>query len=392
MDAALTERHVQALWYDAARRPPRLVTRRGTVVTVISPGDWNGGPGPDFHRAVLELGPERRRVTGDVEVHLCPADWDLHGHGTDARYRNVIAHVTWGCGPAPASLPPGAVSIWLGRFFTGRTDFEPADIDLAAYPFGRLPLPERPCFLAFSRDPDRARAALAAAGVRRLHLKARRLEGRLCAAPGARRQIFYEEVMNALGYSRNTAPFRRLAERLPLAVLPADAGLARAALLAAGGFEEWDRTSLRPGNSPEHRLECAAALFTTTTVMALASADDFSRTACREMIGVLSDGHCMGRGRAAAIVANVVAPFAVAEGRLAALPAWLPPEDLSQPVRLAAFRLFDRDHNPPALYSTNGLLIQGLIQIYREQCETLYPDCARCALPDQGAWRPRPEG
>ena len=103
----LTERHVQAIWYDAALRPPHLVTRRGSEVVVVSPGEWNLGAGPDFRGAVLELGRERRRVVGDVEVHLCPADWDFHGHGTDPNYRNVIAHVTWGCGPAPRFHSPG---------------------------------------------------------------------------------------------------------------------------------------------------------------------------------------------------------------------------------------------------------------------------------------------
>ena len=35
----MTERHVQAIWYDAALRPQRLVTRRGTPVAVVSPGE-----------------------------------------------------------------------------------------------------------------------------------------------------------------------------------------------------------------------------------------------------------------------------------------------------------------------------------------------------------------
>ena len=385
----LTERHVQALWYDAALRPEGLVTRRGATVRVISPGEWNLGPGPDFLRAVLELGPERRRVTGDVEVHLCPADWDLHAHGSDERYRNVIAHVTWGCGPEPSSLPPAAVSIWLGRFFVSRTDFSPGDIDLGAYPFARLPLGTRPCATELADAPDRAAEVLLAAGRRRLSLKARRLAGFLCAAPGGRRQLFYEEVMNALGYSRNSASFRRLARRLPLADLPADAELARAALLAAGGFEEWDRSPMRPDNTPERRIAGAATLFTTTDVMALAGAGDFSRSACRDMVRLLVFGQCMGRGRAAAILANVVVPFAVAEGRLVSPPDWLPPEDISEPVRLTAFRLFGRDHNPSALYAGNGLLIQGLIQIHREYCQGIHPDCDRCTLLARGDWNDR---
>ena len=108
------------------------------------------------------------------------------------------------------------------------------------------------------------------------------------------------------------------------------------------------------------------------------------------MCGRRVDGSgCMGRGRAAAILANVVLPCAIAEERVSGPPAWLPPEDISQPVRLTAFRLFGRDHNPAAFYARNGLRIQGLLQIHRDLCRRLHPDCGGCPLP-RGA--PAPGG
>ena len=45
-----------------------------------------------------------------------------------------------------------------------------------------------------------------------------------------------------------------------------------------------------------------------------------------------------------------------------------------------AFRLFGRDHNPLACYAANGLHIQGLIQIHREFCLQVHPDCGDCGL------------
>jgi len=381
---SLTERHVQAIWYDAALRPKGLRTRRGSEVAVISPGEWNLGAGPDFRNAVLEIGKERRRVTGDVELHLCPNDWDLHGHGADPSYRNVIAHVTWGCGPIPASLPPGAVSIWLGRFVTADTSFSPEQVDLMAYPYARLPLGVRPCEETIGHDPDLAHAVLLEAGRHRLQMKARRMAGRLCAAVGERRQVFYEEVMTALGYRRNQVPFRRVAERVPLAALPTETAAARAALLTAGDFEEWDRTGYRPHNTPELRLGHAAEIFTATPMMVLAEATDFASATCREMVKAMCEGRFLGKGRAAAILANVIVPFALAEERVTEVPDWLPPEDLSEPVRLTAFRLFGRDHNPAACYATNGLLIQGLLQIHRDCCLQIHPDCCDCKLAKRG--------
>ena len=381
---AITERHVQAIWYDAALRPKRLRTRRGSEVAVISPGEWNLGSGPDFRNAVLEIGPEHRRLVGDVEIHLCPADWDLHGHGADPNYRNVVAHITWRGGPGPSSLPAEAISIWLGPFVTADAEFAPEQIDLAAYPYARLPSESPPCEARLGNDPDLARQVMTDAGRLRLRLKARRLEGRLCASASggatARRQIFYEEVMTALGYSRNQTQFRHVAERVPLDALPDEAGAAKTAMLVAGEFEDWCRTGGRPSNTPERRLEHAAEIFTQTPTMELADAGDFSRQACRAMVTAMCGERFMGRGRAAAIVANVVVPFALAEERAAACPEWLPPEDISEPVRLTAFRLFGRDHNPAALYAGNGLLIQGLLQIYRDNCLRLHPDCDGCEL------------
>ncbi len=388
----MTERHVQAIWYDVSLRPERLYTRHGSEVRVLSPGEWNLGPGPDFRNAVLEVGREHRRVAGDVEIHLCPSDWDFHRHGADPRYRNVIAHVTWGCGPEPSTLPPGALSIWIGRFVTANPTFSFDAIDLMAYPYAKLPTSERPCEGRIAHDPDLAREILSEAGRHRLRMKSRRLAGRLAerASGGApaRRQIFYEEVMTALGYKNNASQFRHVAERVPLEELPRDESGAETALLTAATFEEWNLSCSRPHNLPETRLANAARVFTETESMALISASDFGEVRCREMVETLCGGRerrmrCMGRGRAAAVIANVIAPFAMAEGRLSGLPEWLPPEDISQPVRLTAFRLFGRDHNPAAFYSTNGLLIQGLLQIHRDYCLQLHPACERCRLGDR---------
>ena len=187
-------------------------------------------------------------------------------------------------------------------------------------------------------------------------------------------------MKTALGYKRNQAQFRHVAERVPIREMPADVNMARTMLLTAGGFEEWDRTGYRPRNTPEQRLSSAASIFALTPTMTMSDAANFESAACRTMVKAMCGEGYMGKGRAAAVLANVVLPFSLAEERVSSIPDWLPPEDLSEPVRLTAFRMFGRDHNPAAFYATNGLLIQGLLQIHRDYCLQVHPDCTGCEL------------
>lgn len=381
---SLSERHVQAIWYDRVLRPDGLVTRTGEAIQVIYPGTWNLGPGPDFKGAVLEVGPTRRRLCGDVEVHLSPQDWEAHGHGRDEKYRHVIAHVTWGCGPDPSSLPREAVTIWIGRFLVARPDFAPETIDLAAYPFARLPIQNRPCYDYLRENLEWAKEILSQAGKHRLTIKAARLRRLMSLMPSHTPQmldqLFYSEVMNALGYRANSTGFRTLAQAVPLSIVQTEQDNAAAAFLAAAGFVSWPRVAGRPANQRVQRLQAAARLFTETKILSLREASDFSPTGCREILRVMTSDKLMGRGRAAAILANVVLPWALARDSALEVPSWLPPEDLSQVVRLTAWRLLGRDHNPCAYYAHNDVAVQGLIQIHREFCLTTHPNCAQCGL------------
>lgn len=298
-----TERHLQCVWADADLRPPALLTALGERVEVESPGIWNLEAGPDFMGAALRLGPEGRRVTGDVEIHIHPADWQAHGHAADPRYERVRFHVTFFPGPPAKALPAGAVEIPLRDALAARPRFAFENIDLTAYPYGyRSPTP--PCGTALlAWTPDDRETLLAAAGEERLRRRAERL-ARAMAERGPE-QVVFEEVMAALGYKHNQAAFRRLAEVVPLATLRTEAGndadLAFALLAGVAGLlpqqfpatlddesraagrrwwdawwkqrerfvdgaltpAHWRLAGLRPLNHPLRRLAAAATLFTT---------------------------------------------------------------------------------------------------------------------------------
>lgn len=385
----ITERHVQALWYDGALRPKDLRTTEGVPVRVVDPGAWNVEAGPDFYHAVLEVGSTRQRLAGDVEIHLHPSGWRMHGHAADPAYTRVIAHVTWYAAPPDLErdgLPANCLRICLGDFLRTRPDFSPDEIDLTAYPYAHIPATPRPCERLFARNPDLLLAVLRQEGVRRLEMKARRFKAAFVRRPD-RAQAFYAETLAALGYKQNSAPFRQLADRLPWRSLPdspeaAFASLSCVAEMAVARIAEWHRANVRPANSLERRLAAAAALFAGTCPSLLErfdACDLMARSGQQAACDILcATGH-IGRPRAAAILANVLVPFARAEGRIDRIPDELIPEETNSVVRLTAFRLLGRDHNP-ALYSGNGIFLQGLIQLHRDFCLSAHPDCDRCGI------------
>ena len=301
--APFTERHLQCVWADERLRPATLATLAGERVQVEQPGEWNMGPGPDFLNAALRVGPELRRITGDVEIHIRPADWQRHRHAEDPRYRRVCAHVSFYPGTLPAAeLPAGALQIALRPALDALPDFSFDNIDLLAYPVAARATPP-PCRESMTHlTPPQRGAVLDAAGETRLRRRAEVLQSAMLDRGPA--QVIYEEVMAALGYRPNKAPFRRLARLLPLDRLREKSGgdLVRAYALLMGlasllpdpsvrrSWDEetrtfirgcwdawwplsdeflarripradWSLAGIRPANRPERRLMASALLF-----------------------------------------------------------------------------------------------------------------------------------
>lgn len=297
-----TERHLQAVWFDPRWRPATLTSNGGEIIEIESPGNWNLEAGPDFHGAALRVGPDKRRITGDVEVHIFPAGWRQHNHRDDRRYRKVCLHLTYYEGQLPdEELPAGALQAALRPALRADPTFAFEHVDVTAYPYaGRAEIP--PCRAAMAAWPVERRAhVLDAAGQERLRRKAERF-----AAGVTERgvdQMFYEHILAALGYQHNKLPMLELAARLPVdtlravargkeqrafAVLAGLSGLLpvdlkkewddetrayvrglwdvwwkeRASLPAPVARTAWRLQGIRPLNHPLRRLAAAARLFT----------------------------------------------------------------------------------------------------------------------------------
>jgi len=425
-----TERHLHALWFDDSLRPKELKTSRGEPVVIENPGRWNLEAGPDFLGAVLLIGREQRRVAGDAEIHIVSKDWKNHGHHTDPRYEGVRFHITWFPGTIDESLfPPGTVQLPLYDSCT--IDLE--SIDTSAYPYQEpraskhFPISGRrlslhPSILpSIGKKPDRIMDLLESAGEERIRQKTQRMAWLMQARGEA--QALYEETAAALGYKNNKAPFRKLAQFVPLESLAqygSDWKTIYSVLLGLSGLlpaqpgvrwpesskkelrslwdlwwreehkweevdpltkKDWNFSGLRPLNHPVRRL-CALAQWvangffqTLETDSAVATRSAEMQRSCFQCLeecywenhvgwtGKEKRAALVGKGRLQAIELNVFVPFRLAKGDSTALEN-LSVEPMNSVIRETAYTLFGPDHSPK-IYRT-ALARQGLIQIFND--------------------------
>ncbi len=436
-----TERHLQCVWWDDKLRPELLNSDTGKEVIVKDPGRWNLEAGPDFIDAVIQI--DGKTVRGNVEIHIRPTDWNAHQHGEDLRYADVVLHVTW-FPSFSKPVPPHITSVSLREALLSVPGFSFDIIDLSAYPHSVLPGTPRPCGKILSNVGSAdARAVLESAGLNRLRRKSVQMALRL-QETGSRTQVFYEEFMRALGYKANSGAMRAVAEQMPLGRLCAyDNFLSRYALLlgTAGLLPQknqktrsltkyerslwdeawkmgvadsprrptWQFSGVRPLNHPRNRLAVVAILFdepqnllTALSQLATPSGKEWAKEAyatVAKKLDVANKSTLDGTGifakigiqRMNAILINVLLPLLMAEGRAdAEMCRSMPAEASNQQIRDTAFRLFGRDHNP-AIYSTNGLRMQVILEICNAFCLSTKAVCDDCAFAQALANTIRPE-
>ncbi len=71
-----------------------LKTSDGTEIEILDPGSRNlDKAGPDFHNSRIRIG--NITFTGDVEIDTLHSDWRSHGHHLNSRYNKTILHITF---------------------------------------------------------------------------------------------------------------------------------------------------------------------------------------------------------------------------------------------------------------------------------------------------------
>ena len=298
--------------------------------------------------------------TGAVEIHIRSSDWVAHGHNLDERYNTVILHIVTvddlgETRRADGKIVPVAV-------------LSIADDVLFAID-RRLPgiwseLGGTVCAAELSkRDPDRIRTVLHRLGDQRLAAKVAAIAGLL--ADTAPESVLLELLFEGFGYSENRGSMRQLAQTMirfgmteHRSVAPTDTPTPEllGVMLGTGGFlpfspsdahaggilpqdqyrierawhasaaaiandtipaTAWHMARVRPVNHPVARVIQAATLIAQTGGEPMRLLLDGLREECSPVEALRQwtarAGHPgLGAGRATAIAASVVIPFALA--------------------------------------------------------------------------------
>ncbi|UCD56907.1 MAG: DUF2851 family protein [Candidatus Hydrogenedentota bacterium] len=217
--ARVSERLLRCIWYDRLYDERRLTTRDERTIAVHSPGTWNLEGGPDFKNADLTIG--NRRVKGDVELHVNPASWRLHGHSLDPRYDNVILHVTLTSRGRrqPVMSRHGAEipETVLWDCLTDDLKILRCALRPEEYPYRSMRNFGKCRGLLEQMPPEVSLRLLHIAGDARVIAKQRRF-----AYERERQdldQVAYAAVLEGMGYKAYTRQFGQLAQKLPYAPL-----------------------------------------------------------------------------------------------------------------------------------------------------------------------------
>lgn len=206
----IAEKLVARLWDRQQPFDLPLATPDGMEIQVVYRGRRRWDRGPDFVAALIAW-PGSSLQHGDVEIHVRSTDWRAHGHHRDPHYNGVILQVVmWDDAVEPclrqdgSRVPVVALAPHLSVPLETLMLAQERDV----------PPPPSSCWRGNVNHRGPLGEILDRCGMERFEARVARFESDLTCRP--LEQLLYEGIADALGYSRNREPFRRLAELLPL--------------------------------------------------------------------------------------------------------------------------------------------------------------------------------
>lgn len=238
--SAISEHFICQLWEKNYFSSFPLYSVNKEKIEIIYLGTRNTDAGPDFKNAVIKIG--EKIHNGDVEIHRAPEDWYLHGHHADPGYNNVILHLVIGkANESEAATRLNRQPVMAEIFFDIPEDQFPALAKKYQLQFPGYNARSK-CVLSL-KSQEAIVEVIDFFSRLRFQTKAERFkEQRLFCSWD---QVLYIGIMEALGYSKNQAPFRKLANIVPFEALSREYSNAeskeqrfttQAILLGAGGL------------------------------------------------------------------------------------------------------------------------------------------------------------
>jgi hypothetical protein len=242
----VNERFLRQIWQKKIFDQKDLKTLDGSSLQILSVGTQNNDGGPDFIQSKLRIGAEV--YEGDIEIHRDITDWLLHSHSGNPKYNNIILHVvlynqssfiptfTHSGRKIPVLILENYLTKPLSEVWEEAISEERDERNKTIWCYDKnksIPLEKK--FIWLER-----------LGYRRLEARIKHLEDRLDVIvaineeselkniDGAEKvkfilekkkdkkhweQLFYEGILEGLGYSKNREPFVKLSTLLDLEYL-----------------------------------------------------------------------------------------------------------------------------------------------------------------------------
>lgn len=89
----MNEYFLHTVWNHQTFIPYNLKTANGKTLIIHQKGIYNHTNGPDFKSAEISI--DKKKLNGDIEIHIKSSDWVNHKHHIDDAYDNVILHVVF---------------------------------------------------------------------------------------------------------------------------------------------------------------------------------------------------------------------------------------------------------------------------------------------------------
>jgi hypothetical protein len=206
INLSVKERLLQFIWQKQYFNRGELATTRGEALEIIHPGRLNSNQGPDFLDGRVKIG--ATVWAGNIELHLFSSGWDLHGHGNDRNFRNVILHVVWEDDVPGQSIPVLELKDRIPAFLVSRYEQLMQEISFI------------PCEKMFGNaGPELTGDWLDRLLRSRVQRKAENIRKRWAHARNDWAEVYWWMLAANFGHSVNTEAFEALARATPLSLL-----------------------------------------------------------------------------------------------------------------------------------------------------------------------------